>query len=176
MGIELYSQSSSSLSSPETTFDTTTSFESYYMNQMQILANVIDPNNLYAEVARAGGKTEGITGPRIIRVANDMPGELSFLVHKTYVALMTNVWPNLQAYFSKEVTVGGKVRPMLEYGIDYVVGEAKLPSHFRRPRYPISYPKHSVVFRDGHHIRSTGISRRPIGCSCNHRRNEAQQG
>ena len=152
MGIELYNQSSSSLSSPETTFDATTTFESYYMNQMQILANVIDPNNLYAEVARAGGKTEGITGPRIIRVANDMPGELSFLVHKTYVALMTNVWPNLQAYFSKEVTVGGKVRPMLEYGIDYTVGEAKLPSHFRRPRYPISYPKHSVVFRDGHHI------------------------
>ena len=97
-------------------------------------------------------RPNGITGPRIIRVANDMPGELFLLVHKTYVALMTNVWPNLQAYFSKEVTVGGKVRPMLEYGIDYVVGEAKLPSHFRRPRYPISYPKHSVVFRDGHHI------------------------
>ncbi len=127
-------------------------FEEYYMNQMQMLANIIDPNNLYAEVARAGGKTEGITGPRIIRVANDMPGELSFLVHKTYVALMTNVWPNLQAYFSKQVTVEGRVRPMLEYGIDYVVGEARLPSHFRRPRYPISYPKHSVVFRDGHHI------------------------
>ena len=59
---------------------------------------------------------------------------------------------NLQAYFSREVTVGGKVRSMLEYGIDYVVGENKLPSHFRKPRYPISYPKHSVVFRDGHHI------------------------
>lgn len=152
MGIELYSQSSSSLSSSESTFDATTSFERYYMNQMQIQVNVIDSNNVFAEVARAGGKTEGITGPRIIRVANDMPGELSFLVHKTYVALMTNVWPNLQAYFSKPVTVAGKVRPMLEYGIDYVVGETKLPSHFRRPRYPISYPKHSVVFRDGHHI------------------------
>lgn len=152
MGAELYSQSSGGLSSAETTFDATTNFEHYYMNQMQILANVIDPNSLYAEVARAGGKTEGITGPRIIRIANDMPGELSFLVHKTYVALMTNVWPNLQAYFSKQVTVADKVRPMLEYGIDYVVGEAKLPTHFRRPRYPISYPKHSVVFRDGHHI------------------------
>lgn len=128
------------------------SFERYYMNQMQILANVIDPNSLYAEVARAGGKTEGITGPRIIRVANDMPGELSFLVHKTYVALLTNVWPNLQAYFSKEVTVGSRVRPMLEYGIDYVVGATKLPSHFHQPRYPIAYPKHSVVFRNGHHI------------------------
>ena len=117
-------------------------FERYYMNQMQILVNVIDPNNLFAEIGRAGGKTEGVTGPRLIRVANDMPGELSFLVHKTYVALMTNVWPNLQAYFSRQVTINGNVRPMLEYGIDYVVGEAKLPSHFRRPRYPIAYPKH----------------------------------
>lgn len=152
MASKLQSQSSNPLSAPENSFDAATNFERYYMNQMQILANVIDPNNLYAEVARAGGKTEGITGPRIIRIANDMPGELSFLVHKTYVALMTNVWPNLQAYFSKQVTVAGKVRSMLEYGIDYIVGEAKLPSHFRRPRYPISYPKHSVVFRDGHHI------------------------
>ena len=97
-------------------------FERYYMNQMQILVNVIDPNNLFAEIGRAGGKTEGVTGPRLIRVANDMPGELSFLVHKTYVALMTNVWPNLQAYFSRQVTINGNVRPMLEYGIDYVVG------------------------------------------------------
>ena len=64
-------------------------FEHYYMNNMQLLANIIDPNMLFAEVARAGGKTEGVTGPRLIRVANDMPGELSFLVHKTYVALIT---------------------------------------------------------------------------------------
>lgn len=128
------------------------SFESYYMNMMQIIVNVVDACVLIAEVARAGGKTEGITGPRIIRVANDMPGELSFLVHKTYVALMTNVWPNIQAYFAKPVIVGGHQRPMLEYGIDYVVGETKLPSHFRQPRYPISFPKHSVVFRNGHHI------------------------
>lgn len=131
---------------------TPVSFESYYMNMMQIIVNVVDACVLIAEVARAGGKTEGITGPRIVRVANDMPGELSFLVHKTYVALMTNVWPNIQAYFAKLVTVGGRQRPMLEYGIDYVVGETKLPSHFRRPRYPISFPKHSVVFRNGHHI------------------------
>ncbi len=127
-------------------------FEHYYMNSMQLLANVIDPNMLYAEVARAGGKTEGITGPRIIRVVNDMPGELSFLVHKSYVALMTNVWPNIQAYFSRQVVVNGQARPMLQYGTDYVVGECKLPSHFRKPRYPITYAKHSVVFRNGAHL------------------------
>lgn len=32
------------------------SFERYYMNQMQILVNVIDSNNIFAEVARAGEK------------------------------------------------------------------------------------------------------------------------
>lgn len=131
---------------------TTTEFQHYYMNSVQMLATIIDPNMLYAEWGRATGKTEGIMGPRIIRVMNDMPGELSFLVHKTYVALLTNVWPNIQAYFSRPVIVGGKQRAMLEYGIDYVVGESKLPSHFRRPRYPISYAKHSVIFRNGSHL------------------------
>lgn len=146
------SQLQSPLSVSEETFDATAEFERYYMNSMQILANVIDPNGLFVEGARAVGKTEGVMGPRIIRVANDMPGELSFLVHKTYIALMSNVWPNIQAYFSRPVLVNGRVRPMLEYGIDYIVGESKIPSHFRKPRYPIAYPKHSILFRDGHHL------------------------
>lgn len=127
-------------------------FENFYMNRVQLLANLIDPNMLYAEWARATGKTEGVITPRLIRVANDMPGELSFLVHKTYVALMTNVWPNIQASFARPIIVGGKQRPLLEYGIDYVVGESKLPSHFRQPRYPIAYAKHSVIFRNGAHL------------------------
>lgn len=132
--------------------DNSEDFERFYMNSVQILANVIDSNILIAEWARATGKTEGVMTPRIIRVANDMPGELSFLVHKTYVALLTNVFPNIQASFAQPVMVNGQQRPLLQYGIDYVVGETKLPSHFRRPRYPISYPKHSVVFRNGHHL------------------------
>lgn len=127
-------------------------YEQMYMNSMQLRANMIDPNVLIVEVARAGGKTEGVMGPRIIRVSNSLPGELSFLVHKTYVALMTNVFPNIQSYFSRPYTHNGVTRPMLEYGVDYIVGEAKIPSHFRRPLYPIAYPKHSVLFRNGHHL------------------------
>ena len=132
--------------------DLAAEFELYYMNSVQMLASIIDPNMLYAEWGRATGKTEGVMGPRLIRVANDMPGELSFLVHKTYVALMTNVWPNIQAYFSRPVIVNGRQRAMLEYGMDYVVGETRLPSHFRLPRYPVSYAKHSVIFRNGAHL------------------------
>ena len=90
-------------------------FERFYMNSVQILANVIDSNILIAELARATGKTEGVITPRLIRVANDMPGELSFLVHKTYVALLTNVWPNIQASFARPVMINGQQRPLLEY-------------------------------------------------------------
>lgn len=124
-------------------------FEEFYMNTMQLRANIVDANVLICEVARAAGKTEGVMTPRIIRVADSMPGELGFLVHKTYTALMTNVWPNIQATFSRPLANG---RPMLEYGTDYVVGETRLPGHFRRPRYPIAYPKHSIVFRNGFHL------------------------
>jgi hypothetical protein len=127
-------------------------FEEYYMNAMQIRANVVDSNDLFVEAARAAGKTKGIMGPRIIRVANDLPGELSFLVHKTYAKLLQNVWPNIQAWLSEPVVVNGLSRPILEYGVDYIVGESKIPSHFRRPVYPVSYPKHSVLFRNGHHL------------------------
>lgn len=144
-----------------------TEFQHYYMNSVQMLATIIDPNMLYAEWGRATGKTEGVMGPRLIRVMNDMPGELSFLVHKTYVALMTNVWPNIQAYFSRPVMVNGKQRAMLEYGIDYVVGESRLPSHFRRPRYPISYAKHSVVFRNGSHLQLVSSDQPESVAGCN---------
>lgn len=128
----------------------TTRFESYYMNLMQIRANVVDANVQITEVARAGGKTESVFGPRIIKVAAAMPGELGFLVHKTYTALFTNIWPNIQAYFSRLIQDGR--RTMLEYGVDYIVGETKIPTHFKRPRYPIAYPKHSILFRDGFHL------------------------
>ncbi|MFH0757336.1 MAG: hypothetical protein V2B15_08625 [Bacteroidota bacterium] len=122
-------------------------FENHYMNLAQIRATLIDPNTLICEMARGAGKTEGIFGPRMIRVAYDMPGELSFLIHKTYVALMTNVIPNIRAYFSKP---GQHGRPVMEEGIHYVIGATNIPKHFRKPRYPAAYPKHAIVFVTGH--------------------------
>ena len=109
-------------------------------------------NKVVVEAARASGKTSEVTVNRIVRVADSMPAELSFLAHRTYVALLTNIWPNIQAAFSRQITVNGRPRCMLEYGIDYIAGESKIPEHFRKPRYPISYPKHSILFRNGHHI------------------------
>lgn len=126
--------------------------ERIYMNSMQVMVNLLDPNKVVVEAARASGKTSEVTVNRIVRVADSMPAELSFLAHRTYVALLTNIWPNIQASFSRQITVNGRPRCMLEYGIDYIAGESKIPEHFRKPRYPISYPKHSILFRNGHHI------------------------
>lgn len=126
--------------------------ERIYMNSMQVMVNLIDPNKVVVEAARASGKTSEVTVNRIVRVADSMPAELSFLANRTYVALLTNIWPNIQAAFSRQITVNGRPRCMLEYGIDYIAGESKIPEHFRKPRYPISYLKHSILFRNGHHI------------------------
>lgn len=128
----------------------TSRIENHYMNMVQLRATAVDANILIAEMGRATGKTEGVFGPRIIRVSDSMPGEVSFLVHKTYAALFTNVWPNIQGYFSRPV--GDGRRTMLEEGQDYIVGSTKIPSHFKRPRRPVAYPKHSIMFRNGHHL------------------------
>lgn len=130
--------------------DCATRLESHYMNMIQLRATIVDSNVLIAELGRATGKTEGIFGPRLIRVSDSMPGEVSFLVHKTYAALFTNVWPNIQGYFSRPIMDGR--RTILEEGKDYIVGAGKIPSHFKRPRRPIAYPKHSILLRNGHHL------------------------
>lgn len=125
-------------------------FEEQYMNMMQMQANIADTNVLIGEIGRAAGKTEGIFGPRMIKVGYAMPRETSFVVHKTYVALLTNIIPNIKAYFN--TPYGEFERPRMEEGLDYVIGESKLPKHFIAPRRPVTYPKHSLIFRTGHNF------------------------
>lgn len=124
--------------------------EKAYMNKMQIRGNLIDSNVLIGEIARAGGKTSKLLIPRMIRVAFDMPGELSFLVHKTYTAAMTNMVPSIIAGFKEPM--GENQEPMFQEGIDYIVGSSKIPNHFQKPLRSIPYPKHSILLRSGHHF------------------------
>lgn len=125
--------------------------DSMYLNRMQILAYLVDSNMLFAEVARGTGKTDGITGPRAVRCGYELAGETIALGHATYMALMSNIVPKLLTYFR---TPRGKLKkPMLQEGIHYVVGTAKLPKHFQQTRQPIINPKHSIVFFTGAQIR-----------------------
>ncbi len=128
-----------------------TRFEELYLNNMQMLVQIVDCNTIVVEAGRATGKTEGVTSNRTISVAKDLPRETSVLAHKSYVALLANVVPNILAFYSEPR--GEQQKPLLREGIDYVVGEKKLPGHFQVPRYALQHPEHTIVFANGHNIR-----------------------
>lgn len=125
-------------------------FDEIYNNKMQLKASVIDAKNMFVEAGRAAGKTTWFAR-RFMDVGYSMPYELSFLGHKTYIALLTNVVPSLLNYL--KTPQGNNDRPLLREGIDFVMGEKDLPKHFNKPRYPIENPNHSIVLANGHHYR-----------------------
>ena len=98
-----------------------TELQEIYYNAMQLNAEIVDANILIIEGGRGVGKTEGVLGPRTMRVAADIPRETSVLAHKTYVALLSNIVPNLIAYYNSPR--GKDEKPLLREGIDFVIGE-----------------------------------------------------
>ncbi|MBI9052468.1 MAG: hypothetical protein JEY96_01540 [Bacteroidales bacterium] len=115
----------------------------YYLNTLQLIVNLVDTTFVFGEIGRGGGKTEGILGPRSIRVAHDMPRSTVVLAGPTYVSLMQNIVPNMLGYYRSLQPNG---RPMLTEGIHYVVGQKDLPKHFIEPIAPVVYPKHTISF------------------------------
>ena len=114
----------------------------YYLNTVQLIINLLDPTFVFGEIGRGGGKTEGILGPRSIRIARDMPGSTIVLGGPTYVSLMQNIVPNMLGYYR---TLQPNGKPMLSEGIHYVVGKKDLPKHFKDPFAPIIDPKHTIA-------------------------------
>ncbi len=128
-----------------------TELQEIYYNAMQLNAEIVDANILIIEGGRGVGKTEGVLGPRTMRVAADIPRETSVLAHKTYVALLSNIVPNLIAYYNSPR--GKDEKPLLREGIDFVIGEKDLPKHFQKPRFPVQHPEHTIFYANGHNIR-----------------------
>lgn len=122
-----------------------------YANWAQMQVNIIDANEVFAEWGRGTGKTDGVIGPRSIRVAGSMQQETAAFAHRTYAALFMNIIPGLLSYY--RTPHGPKNEPILREGIDYVYGEKDLPKHFKRPRYPILHPEHTIVYANGFNIR-----------------------
>ena len=75
-------------------------FIELYQNKAQALSSLIDPNKLYMVLGRGTGKTAYVTTPRILRVADLMPGESSAISHKSFVALFQNVIPTVLSTFN----------------------------------------------------------------------------
>lgn len=135
-------------------------FIELYQNKAQALAHIIDPNKLYMVLGRGTGKTAYITTPRILRVAEGMPGESSAISHKSFVALFQNVIPTILSTFNTEVVFqDGTKRPMLREGLDYVVGQKDLPRHFKKPRFPLLFPERSIVFQNGSNLQAVAVDR-----------------
>ena len=128
-----------------------------YMNKAQIEANLVDSNILMVEMGRAGGKTEGVIGPRTIRVAYDIPRETSVLAHTTYIALLSNIVPNLLLYYRSPR--GKDEQSIMQEGIHYVVGKKDLPKHFLKPRYKLEDPEHCIIISTGHVLRLLSTDR-----------------
>lgn len=122
-----------------------------YANWMQLQVHLIDPNKVVVEAGRGTGKTEGVTGPRTVRVASSMPGETGGFGHSTYIRLMSIIIPELISYYT--TPRGPNKQPLLREGIDFVYGVKDLPKHFLKPRYPILHPEHSIVYANGFNIR-----------------------
>lgn len=122
-----------------------------YANWMQLQVHLIDANKVIVEAGRGTGKTEGVTGPRTVRVAASMPGETGGFGHSTYIRLMSIIIPELISFY--KTPRGPQKQPLLREGIDFVYGEKNLPKHFQRPRYPILHPEHSIIYANGFNIR-----------------------
>lgn len=135
-------------------------FIELYQNKAQALSSLIDPNKLYMVLGRGTGKTAYVTTPRILRVADLMPGESSAISHKSFVALFQNVIPTVLSTFNTEITMpDGSKRPMLREGLDYVVGKKDLPGHFKKPRFPLLFPERTIVFANGSNLQAVAVDR-----------------
>lgn len=115
--------------------------ERVYYNTVQLTSLLIDPTFLFAEWGRGSGKTEGVMGPRFVRVSHAMPHSTLVFAGPTYVSLMQNIVPKLIKYFNHTQKNG---QQLLTEGVHYVIGAKDLPKHFKRPFAPIIDPKHSI--------------------------------
>lgn len=127
--------------------DIANAFEESYNNKVQLRGQRVDANVMILNAGRALGKTT-FMADRMVRVGNDLPGETSVLVNKTYVSLLSNVVPNILSTWHKPV--GPNNEPMFKEGEDYVMGTSQLPKHFKHPIRPPAYPKHTITMADGH--------------------------
>lgn len=131
-------------------------FQFIYYNTVQLLAQIYDPTNMFAEVGRAGGKTAGLIGSRVVRVAHDMPHATLLFMAKTYASLFMNIMPKLIKFFRTPLPNG---QPYLTEGVHYVVGTKKLPRHFKTPLAPIDNPQHCIFFAWGSVLRPGAADR-----------------
>ena len=110
------------------------------LHDSQGLIQLINPNILYALWQRAGGKTGGGIGPRLVHLDTVMPRSQILLFSDTYDRLEKRIVPNIINFISSKLG--------LIEGIDFVKYK-KPPDYFEKPLVPLDFYERVISFASG---------------------------
>src|SRR5690349_20534371 len=94
------------------------------LNRSQALIHLINANVCYCTWPRAGGKTSGGIGPRILHLSEVMPRSQVLLVADTFERIEKVLLPSIENFLMEELG--------LLPDIDYVVHK-RPPDHWTKP-------------------------------------------
>jgi hypothetical protein len=110
------------------------------LNHPQILVHTVNANKTVILWGRAGGKTNGVWGPRIEHIFEKMPGcQMGFIV-PTYEMGAKNIIPNIIGFWENQMG--------LVEGEDFVNG-IKPPDEWDKPIIPVPNYKNCITRSNG---------------------------
>lgn len=110
------------------------------LHDSQALIQVINANVTYCAWQRAGGKTGGGIGPRVLRLSEIMPRSQCLLFSDTYDRLTTRIVPNIIGFLEQ--------KHGLVEGVDFVK-YSRPPAGFEKPLIPLDKFDRVISFSSG---------------------------
>jgi hypothetical protein len=110
------------------------------LNRSQGLIHLINANVTICTWPRAGGKTSGGIGPRVLHLSEVMPRAQVLLMSDTYERIQDVTLPGLESFLKEELG-------MLP-DVDYVSGK-KPPEHWQKPLFVPKDYEHVTTFATG---------------------------
>ncbi|MCK9402903.1 MAG: hypothetical protein M0Q26_05860 [Chitinophagaceae bacterium] len=110
------------------------------LNDSQALITLVNANTTYCLWPRAGGKTSGGIGPRILRLSEVMPRSQILIFSDTYERLENRVIPNIMNFFIEKLG-------MVE-GLDFIKYK-RPPDHWTKPLVPLDRFEKVISFPSG---------------------------
>lgn len=110
------------------------------LNRSQALAHMVNANVTACLWPRAGGKTTGGQGPRVVHLSEVMPRSQVILFSDTFERIHDRIVPNILTFVENEMG--------LIEGQDYVSFKTP-PDHFEKPLIKLNKHDHVVSFASG---------------------------